>query len=106
MTILSNETEYDDLERYLHTRVDNGIALGLTEKEVEEVNNATRPVSIVVTRERFFNRGDNWVLIPPWQRVPIGEKMTLSMWQMKNYVSTFDNPKRISHDEVSLVDKT
>ena len=104
MSTSSKKTVNDDLERYLHTEVDNGIALGLTEKEVEEINNATSPVSIVVMRERFYNRGDDWVLIPPHQRVPIGEKMTLSMWQMKNYVSTSDNPKEISNYEVSLVE--
>ena len=105
MLTLQEETVYDDLERYLHTEVDNGIALGLTKEEVEEINDATSPVSIMITRERFYNRGDDWVLIPPWQRVHIGEEMTLSMWQMKNWVSTSDNPKEVGYDEVSLVDR-
>ena len=105
MLISSNEAVYDDLERYLHINVDDGIALGLTEKEVNKINNATSPVSIVVTRERFYNRGDDWVLIPPHQRVPIGEEMKLSLYQMRNWVSTSTNPKIIANDEVTLVDK-
>ena len=102
---IEEREEYDDLERYLHTEVDDGIELGLTDEEVREISNATSPVKIVVEEWRFFNRGDDWVLIFPWQRIRLGEEMTLSMHQMKNYVSTRENPKRIANDEVSLVDK-
>ena len=102
---IKERKEYDDLERYLHTEVDKGIKLGLTDEEAREISNATSPVELVMKKERFFNRGDNWVLIPPWQRVHLGGKMTLSTYQMKNFVSTRDNPKMIADDEVSLIPK-